>query len=189
MSRDQADNPTLAPRGGGRSRTPDADPVASTVFAPCRTAPGHPELRLLVVLADENVLHHPCTHATSLPVAESAAAVLSVPPRQIRCDLREVLEPGRAFAQVSLEPAQLRLLELRRTALGRPGQLAPGPLDQLEALRLQAGIPIAAPHGSYVPSRFGAGGRRPTGNTGVAVIRERRKRQRRCPGFRGPLPT
>ena len=136
MSRDQADNPTLAPRGGGRSRTPDADPVASTVFAPCRTAPGHPELRLLVVLADENVLHHPCTHATSLPVAESAAAVLSVPPRQIRCDLREVLEPGRAFAQVSLEPAHRRPLAISLLLLAGKARRRGLPSKRIAAVQL-----------------------------------------------------
>lgn len=43
---------------------------------------------------------------------------LSLPLRQIRCDLREVLEPRRAFAQVPLEPAHCRSLELRRPALG-----------------------------------------------------------------------
>ena len=33
-------------------------------------------------------------------------------------DLREVLEPRRALSQVPLEPAQRRLLVLRRAALG-----------------------------------------------------------------------
>jgi hypothetical protein len=33
-------------------------------------------------------------------------------------DLREVLEPGRAFGQVPLKPAQRRPLELRRSTLG-----------------------------------------------------------------------
>ena len=46
------------------------------------------------------------------------APALSLQPRQIPCDLREVLEPGRAFAQVTLEPAHRRPLELRRAARG-----------------------------------------------------------------------
>jgi hypothetical protein len=45
-------------------------------------------------------------------------AALGLPPRQIRCDLREVLEPRRAFAQVTLEPTHRRPLVLRRSTLG-----------------------------------------------------------------------
>ena len=41
-----------------------------------------------------------------------------VPPRQIRSDLREVLEPGPGFRQIPLEPPHRRLLVLRRSALG-----------------------------------------------------------------------
>ena len=37
---------------------------------------------------------------------------------EARCDLRKVLEPGRAFCQVTLKPTHRRSLELRRSALG-----------------------------------------------------------------------
>jgi len=43
---------------------------------------------------------------------------VAFPLSEARRDLREVLEPRRAFRQVALEPAQRGLLVLRRSALG-----------------------------------------------------------------------
>jgi hypothetical protein len=47
-----------------------------------------------------------------------SSAILSLTPGEIRGDLREVLEPGRAFRQIPPEPSQRRLLVLRRSPLG-----------------------------------------------------------------------
>jgi hypothetical protein len=64
------------------------------------------------------------TTPTSRPVTGNKprlhppALVLRLPLRWIRSDLREMSRSRRAFREVSLEPAQSRLLVLRRTALG-----------------------------------------------------------------------
>jgi len=61
---------------------------------------------------------------------------LSVSPRQIGCDLSEVLKPRRALGQVSLKPSHRGLLVLRRSALRVQ-------VDELERVLEQAGGRLA----------------------------------------------